>query len=172
MQHSDFEVEAADIAVQVADRLLKNGTDRVVLAESCTAGLVSALLGRQPGISKWLCGSAVTYRESVKQSWLDVSAETLADQSPESLETTREMAIGVLRKTSEATLSAAVTGHLGPDAPDNIDGRINVAVARRKGDSIEIADSLVFQLMSSTRVDRQHEAATNVLNTLLLQLND
>ena len=121
--------------------------------------------------SECLCGSAVTYRESVKQGWLDISAETLANYSAESLETTREMAVGVLHKTTEATFSAAVTGHLGPDAPHDIDGKIYVVVAGRTGDSIEIADSQAFRLTSSSSIDRQYEAATHVLSMLLVQLN-
>ncbi len=31
----------------------------IVFAESCTAGMIAATLGRIPGISEWLAGSAV-----------------------------------------------------------------------------------------------------------------
>lgn len=170
MHDSDFTVAAQEKAARIAERLKQNQTDLIVFAESCTAGLVVALLGQIPGISNWLCGSAVTYRESAKKQWLDVSAETLAQHTAESLETTCEMAVGILSKTSEASYSAAVTGHLGPDAPQAIDGKIFVAVARRVDDSIEITSSQSFPLTSSSRIDRQHEAAQIVFDALLVQL--
>ena len=51
--------------------LLKVLDVRVAFAESCTAGLVAASLARTPGISQWLCGSAVVYRDATKAAWLD-----------------------------------------------------------------------------------------------------
>lgn len=170
MPDSEFAIAARNTSAQIADTLEKRKTERVVLAESCTAGLAAALLGQHAGISNWLCGSAVTYRESVKRQWLDVSPETLEQHTAESLETTREMAVGVLGKTREATISAAVTGHLGPDAPLELDGKIFVAVARRVENSSEVTVAQAFQLKSSSRIDRQYETADLVLGTLLDQL--
>jgi nicotinamide-nucleotide amidase len=158
---------ARNSAHALADRLKQRSSDRVVFAESCTCGLVAALLGQCPGVSEWLCGSAVTYRESVKQQWLSVAAETLEEFTAESLETTCEMAIGVLQKTGEAGFSAAVTGHLGPDAPPEIDGRIFLAVATLDAKEPKILAAESCQLTSPTRVDRQHEAANHVFQLLM-----
>ena len=58
---------AAELAEQLAAKQQK-----IVFAESCTAGMAAALLGGCPGISAWLCGSAVTYREATKTRWLDI----------------------------------------------------------------------------------------------------
>ena len=44
----------------------------LVLAESCTGGLAAAALATIPGISRWFCGSAVTYRDQTKIDWLAV----------------------------------------------------------------------------------------------------
>jgi len=63
---------AVGLAKRLADRQRK-----IVLAESCTAGLAAALLGECPGISAWFCGSAVTYREATKIQWLDVPTAVL-----------------------------------------------------------------------------------------------
>lgn len=163
---SEIMIAAHESACALAACLVRRRTDRVVFAESCTAGLVAALLGQVPGISNWFCGSAVTYRESVKTGWLGVSNEILQQQSAESLATTSEMAIGVLQKTEEATFSAAVTGHLGPDSPPEIDGRVFISVAKRVGESVEIAITETVQLNYSRRVDRQYEAAKLVLDVL------
>jgi nicotinamide-nucleotide amidase len=167
MDDSDFAIAATAKAAEVANWLEKIQTIRVVFAESCTAGLVAALLGQTPGISNWLCGSAVTYRESVKQSWLDVSPATLEQHSAESLETTRKMATGVLARTNEASFAAAVTGHLGPGAPPENDGKIFVVVARSVDGTIETVSEDAIQLTATTRVERQYEAAGMTLERLL-----
>ncbi len=158
--------EAISAARKLADHLKARESNRVVFAESCTAGLVAGLLGQSPGISNFLCGSAVTYRESVKQKWLGVSAETLQLHTAESLETTNEMAVGVLDSTAEANFSAAVTGHLGPEAPNEIDGVIFVAVAKRNSNAVEIVAGKRFKLESESRIDRQFESAKCVFETL------
>jgi len=163
--------KARELAQQLAACLQQQDTPdnprRIVLAESCTAGLVAALLGQVPGISNYLCGSAVTYRASVKQDWLGVSAEVVETHTTESIETTMAMAIGVLNKTQEANFSAAITGHLGPDAPPEIDGKVFVAIAARIDGSVEIVLKHEAQLNSATRMERQYEAAATVLERLI-----
>jgi len=153
------------IAMQLAE-LLEATQTRIVFAESCTAGLVSATLAAVPGISHWLCGSAVVYREATKVAWLGVEEETLRHHSAVSAEVTAELAIGVLGRTQEATLAVAVTGHLGPNAPTRQDGVIFIAVCRR-GDSSEDVVSKRLQLSSSDRIGRQHEAAEQVIATAI-----
>ncbi len=58
-----------DDAQRLVD-VLKRLDTKIVFAESCTAGLVSATLARVPGVSAYLCGSAVTYRDEVKTAWV------------------------------------------------------------------------------------------------------
>ena len=111
--------------------LLERSTTRVVFAESCTGGLVSASLARVPGISEFHCGSAVVYRLDTKTRWLGVSDEMLCDVGAVSAPVAQAMAVGVLERTPEAELSAAITGHLGPNAPADQDGLVFIALARR-----------------------------------------
>ena len=54
-------------------RQLEQAGRKLVLAESCTGGLIAAELAKVPGVSNWLCGSAVTYRIPVKIDWLNVN---------------------------------------------------------------------------------------------------
>lgn len=163
--------QARNLAGHLESLETQTGTQiRIVLAESCTAGLVAALLGQVPGISRFLCGSMVTYRESAKQQWLSVSPESLERFTAESLETTRSMASSVLARTTEATFSAAITGHLGPltgdDQTSEKDGRTFVVVAKRENDSTTIVSSDTIQLRSGTRIDRQYESSAAVLRAL------
>lgn len=115
--------------------LLRKHSQRIVFAESCTAGLIAASLGQIPGISEWLAGSAVVYQIETKAEWLGVDRQILVDPGPVSRIVSEQMARGVLMKTPHATLAASITGHLGPDAPEHQDGVAWSSIAIRAGDS-------------------------------------
>ncbi|MEK6248081.1 MAG: CinA family protein [Planctomycetales bacterium] len=151
---------------QIVADLLQQRRARLVLAESCTSGLVAVTLATVPGISEWLCGSAVTYREATKQQWLNVSASDLKQFTSTSDSVARQMAIGVLNHTPEANLAGSVTGHLGPGAPDGFDGVIFVGVANRQEDGTIHCNVERHQLQQQERQDRKQEAANIVLSSL------
>lgn len=152
--------------------LLKSGSEKVVFAESCTAGLVAAELATVPGISQHLCGSMVTYREPSKTAWLGIQSQALQQFSAVSQQVTDAMATGALQRTNEASWSAAVTGHLGPGAPESSDGQVFITVARREPSKPagQIVKQLALRLRSSSRTERQAEAAAAVLETLAGEL--
>jgi nicotinamide-nucleotide amidase len=104
---------------------------QLVLAESCTAGLVAALLGGVPGISRFLCGSAVVYQEATKTAWIGVPESLLAEVGAVSHDVAATMVSGVLERTPQAHFAAAITGHLGPDAPAELDGCLYIALQFR-----------------------------------------
>lgn len=122
-----------DNAAQRLAEILERRGKRVVFAESCTGGLVSATLTRLPGISAWYCGSAVVYQIETKQSWLGIPADLLDDSGPGpvSREVAAAMAEGVLANTPHADFAVSVTGHLGPGAPDGQDGLVFIAATQR-----------------------------------------
>jgi PncC family amidohydrolase len=139
---------------------------RVVFAESCTAGLVSALLAAVPGVSEFLCGSLVTYRAECKQRWLGISADLIDRYSTVGPNVSRQMSVAALQQTPTADYSGAITGHLGPDAPPAQDGRVYIAIAARRSGCIEVLQEADPQLIASDRIARQHEAARLVLRML------
>lgn len=141
---------------------LRANEARIVLAESCTGGLVAATLAQIPGVSECFCGSAVTYRNLTKIQWLEIDRETLDRYTAVSREVTRQMATSVLKRTSEASFSAAVTGHLGPEAPSDRDGVVFVTIAFRQGGKID-SETVRLQLKTDERPSRQQEAAEAVL---------
>ncbi len=155
--------------------LLSHHGCRIVFAESCTAGWLSALLSTIPGMSQFLCGSAVVYRESTKHSWLDVSAHNLHDPAigAVSPEVATQMAIGILERTPEADFAAAITGHLGPNAPPHQDGVAFIAVARRTPRECQLLQVQQVQLGSncpegmSLRWHRQQRAIALVYETMI-----
>ena len=153
-------------------RSLESKQLRVVFAESCTGGMISAELAKIPGVSDWLCGSAVTYRYDTKSRWLGVRRDDLERFTAVSSQVANQMAAGVLEQTPEAHISASVTGHLGPNAPPEQDGLVFSSIARRNENSAEIIVNHRFILESTEREDRQQEATRLVLQALLSVLNE
>lgn len=139
---------------------------RLVLAESCTAGLVAASIAHVPGVSEWFCGSAVVYQAETKVAWLGVTPAAIADHTAVSAVVAEQMVRGVLRETPHADLAAAITGHLGPAAPAGFDGLVFIGVARRQPEQVAIEQ---HQLVTQSRIDRQSEAAKLVIESLLKQ---
>jgi PncC family amidohydrolase len=94
-------------------RLLSTRGLTLALAESCTGGLIGSLITDVAGSSDYFLGSAVTYANSAKQSFLGVRTETLLAHGAVSAETAAEMAQGA-RRIFGADIAAAVTGIAGP----------------------------------------------------------
>lgn len=147
-----------ELIKQVANRLSR-ANQKIVLAESCTGGLGAAMLATIPGISQWLVGSFVTYREQSKVDWLNVPLSIATRDLGVGQSSSETMALAALEQASEAIWAAAITGHLGPNAPQDLDGRVFIAVAKRvKGDRTLVKSTDVV-LPSGTRQARQWLAA-------------
>ena len=86
---------------------------KIATAESCTGGLVAALLTEIPGSSAVLERGFVTYSNDAKQEMISVPAETLAAYGAVSEPTARAMALGAL-KASRADVAVSLTGVAGP----------------------------------------------------------
>jgi nicotinamide-nucleotide amidase len=108
---------------------------QIVAAESCTGGLIAALLTEIPGSSDVVDRGFVTYSNAAKQELLGVTPELLATQGAVSEPVCRAMALGAL-KNSHARLSVAVTGIAGPGggSAEKPVGLVYIAVARKEGD--------------------------------------
>lgn len=156
--------------------LLKQRNLKVVFAESCTGGLVAGSLTRVPGISDYHCGGVVVYRNVTKQAYLGVPARLLKDPGPVSEVVAREMATRVLTLTPEADISAAVTGHLGPGAPAELDGAVFIAVAVRMTENKQRKPMVATKVVryqchtSDQRLRRQKEVVEQVLLQLEMVL--
>ncbi|MEQ1715144.1 MAG: CinA family protein [Hyphomicrobium sp.] len=99
-----------------AEKLLQAMRERgmtIATAESCTGGLIAALLTEIPGSSDVVERGFVTYSNQAKMDMLGVPATTLASVGAVSRQTALAMAAGALA-ASRATISVAVTGVAGP----------------------------------------------------------
>jgi nicotinamide-nucleotide amidase len=85
----------------------------VATAESCTGGLVAALLTEIPGSSDVVERGFVTYSNEAKSEMLGVSAAVIAGQGAVSQPVARAMAEGALAH-SRAQVAVSITGIAGP----------------------------------------------------------
>jgi len=108
-----FGRDGEDLAAAVGS-LLRRERKSLAVAESCTGGMISALLTDVPGSSEYFLGGVVSYANSAKESLLGVSPATLAAHGAVSAEAALEMARGA-RDRLGADLAVAVTGIAGPD---------------------------------------------------------
>jgi nicotinamide-nucleotide amidase len=95
-------------ADHVVDFLNLHGLS-VTTAESCTAGLIAALMADVSGCGNALQSGYVVYTAEAKSQCLDVSQKTIDAFGLTSEEVAKEMAIGALQK-STSRLAVAVTG--------------------------------------------------------------
>jgi len=91
----------------------RHGELRLTTAESCTGGLLAALLTEIPGSSDVLDRGFVTYSNAAKQDMLAVPAEIIAEHGAVSEAVVRAMAEGALDR-SQADVAMAITGIAGP----------------------------------------------------------
>ncbi len=109
---------------------------RIVCAESCTGGLLGALLTHAPGASTVLEASLVTYSNEAKQALLGVDGALIERYGAVSSEVARAMATGALSVSPEAKISVSITGVAGPDGGSEYKpiGLVHCACAIRGGE--------------------------------------
>jgi PncC family amidohydrolase len=111
----------------------------LAVAESCTGGLIGAMLTAIPGSSDYLLLDAVTYANAAKERVLGVPSEVLRGYGAVSAECVRAMAEGA-RRIVDANLAVSVSGVAGPG-----------------GGTTEKPVGIVFFALASTRGTTIHE---------------
>jgi nicotinamide-nucleotide amidase len=173
-------IDSTNIALAVAVRdLLESRNWKLVLAESCTAGQIAATLGCVPGISNWLCGSFVVYRCDSKAAWLEIPLDILNNHElgPVSPVTSKLLAESALQHTPAANCSLAITGDVGPNAPQRTDGLCFVAI-QLPGKKLIEAQIKLAQAAPKDAADidarsaRLREATGRALELLLRSLSE
>lgn len=111
-------------------RVLSERGETLATAESCTGGYIAHLLTNVPGASVIFPGGIVSYSNEVKEKFLGVHSETLAQHGAVSEAVAREMAEGV-RRVSGTDYGLAVTGIAGPGggSDEKPVGTVFIAVA-------------------------------------------
>jgi len=116
-----------------ADRLMHELCDRkltIATAESCTGGMLAALLTDIEGASHGFDRGFVTYTEASKAELLGIDRGLLKKNEAVSEVAARAMAEGALSR-SQAHITLAVTGFAGPAGKDHEQGLVHIALAQR-----------------------------------------
>jgi PncC family amidohydrolase len=155
------------LEIQVGNLLHERGL-KLVLAESCTGGLLGSRITDVPGSSEYFLGSVVAYAYEAKATWLGVSWDTLNGKGAVSRETVLEMAQGA-RSVMNADISLAVSGIAGPGGgtPEKPVGTTWIGLVTAEG---EIAQ--LFHFSSGDREKNKALAVDAALQLLLDYLQD
>ena len=149
------------IAEQIAARLTA-GRQTIVVAESSTAGLISAALLAVPGASAYFLGGAVVYTRQSRRLLLDIPDAALDGMRP----STEPYALLMARAARErfgATWGVAETGATGPTGNRYGDaaGHSCIAVAGLS------EQAMTLETGGSDRVENMHAFTTAALEFLL-----
>lgn len=82
-------------------------------AESCTGGLIGAIITSVPGASSVFLGGVISYSNDVKKLLLNVPEDELSSFGAVSTQVAKSMALGVSKLTG-SDFSVATTGIAGP----------------------------------------------------------
>jgi nicotinamide-nucleotide amidase len=128
--------EVQDRATRVLELACEKET-YLATAESCTGGLLAALLTDVPGCSHIFERGFVVYSDDAKCDLLGIARSKVENCGAVSEEVAREMALGALRH-SEAHVALSITGYAGPPGRDQEgeEGLVHFVVARRDGTQI------------------------------------
>ncbi len=115
-------------------RLLQERGLSIATAESCTGGLIGAMLTDVPGASEVYRGGWVTYTNELKTSQLDVPPSLIAQHGAVSRPVATALAQAALTR-SGANLALGITGIAGPEGGSEAKpvGMVWVALAWRQG---------------------------------------
>jgi nicotinamide-nucleotide amidase len=103
---------------------------RIATAESCTGGLLSAVLTEIEGMSHVFERGFVVYTDEAKRELLGVAPATLERCGAVSAPCAAEMAEGALTR-SRADVAVSITGYAGESGPDEQPGLVYFGLAVR-----------------------------------------
>ena len=92
---------------------------KLLTAESCTGGLLSASITGVPGSSNVFSYGFICYSNDSKKNLLNVSDKAIKSHGAVSYETVKEMLTGLCEKADSKTLTIAISGVAGPKKSEN-----------------------------------------------------
>lgn len=103
---------------------------RIATAESCTGGLIAAMITDVTGFSHAFERGFITYSPQSKTEQLGISSKLLEEEGAVSKSCAIAMAEGA-RRRSAADIALSVTGFAGPAGEDDEEGLVHFACSRR-----------------------------------------
>ena len=168
-----FGVDGGTLAECVVG-LLKERNAHLMVAESCTGGMLSSMLIDVPGVSDVFVEGIVSYANSAKIRRLGVPEDILDTHGAVSMETAMAMAETPLRTGDYGTpvYSLATTGVAGPDGgtPEKPVGTVWIACSRLDPDGSGITRAMRYNTLTDRHGIRQRasNAALDLLRRTIL----
>ena len=162
--------EGDDTIADAVGKLLAARRKTLATAESCTAGLLGAMITETPGSSRYYAGGWIVYSNAMKTACLGVPAALIRRHGAVSEAVVREMAEGALKK-AHADYALAITGIAGPGGatPAKEVGTVWIALARGSQGRSAVASAEKFMFPGERALVRER-AAKAALNMLRLHL--
>lgn len=163
-----FGTDDETLAVVVGRRLLERA-ETLAVAESCTGGLLGALITDVPGSSRYFAGGVISYANEVKRDLLGVPQTMLTEHGAVSKPVAEAMAAGV-RARLHTDWALAITGIAGPagGTPDKPVGLVYVGLSGPPGTRVQMLRFSPAQPRDVIRLRSCHAA----LNRLRRALDD
>lgn len=123
-----------------AEQLMHRICDKkltVATAESCTGGMLAALLTDIEGAGHGFDRGFITYTKESKTDLLGIEPGLLDRNDAVSEVVARAMAEGALKR-SQADIAIGVTGFAGPAGADKEEGLVHFALARRRDRTVHV----------------------------------
>ncbi len=121
-----------------AERLMRRLCERdltISTAESCTGGMMAALLTDIEGAGHGFDRGFVTYTKESKTELLGIEPDILERNEAVSETVARAMAEGALKR-SQSDFALGVTGFAGPAGKEHEEGLVHLALARKTGETV------------------------------------
>jgi len=144
-------------------QLLEKHNLTIATAESCTGGLLGAMLTNVPGISKYYMEGVICYSNEAKTRLAGVPAELIRAKGAVSDDVARALAEGI-RKRANTNIGIGITGIAGPagGTPEKPVGLVYIAVADERG-----TESREFRFAGDRQMVRLRAALTALNMTRL-----
>ena len=143
---------------------------KVLTAESCTGGLLSANITGVAGSSNVFSYGFICYSNESKKKLLNVSNEAINSHGAVSHETVKEMLAGLCDQAESKTLTIAISGVAGPKKSENKPvGLVFIGVKLSSYDSEVIAE-LNFGDIGRKKI--QQKSVNEALKMSLILLED
>ncbi len=160
-----FSFEDVPLEKVLADLLIEKKLT-VSTAESCTGGQISSMLTSIPGSSEYYKGSIISYSNSVKNEFLDVSLEDLKENGAVSKTVVEQMST-VIRHKFNTDLSISVSGIAGPGGGTEAKpvGTVWISIS---SDNKTVSKKFLFGEHRGRNITRASLSALNMLRLFIL----
>jgi nicotinamide-nucleotide amidase len=160
--------EGEDTLEKVLGRILVDKGLTIATAESCTGGAIAARIVSAVGASAYLMGGIVAYDNRIKQEFLGVSVQTLAEHGAVSEATAIAMAEGV-RARLGTSIGISSTGVAGPDG-GSTEKPVGTVWIGYSDAQQSFARKYLFERDRQRNIERTVATALNVTRKVLLGL--